>query len=146
MMTEIQEALTRGALLAGASVELTFLIKSTMLFGAGLLAARAMRTARASVRHLVLACTFAAVAALPAAAALLPELTVIVPSEERRAVPAQSAQPDATAAAAREAIAVTSPDAPAIAMAMTATTAARVVWGAGALAGFAWLEIGRAHV
>lgn len=54
------------------------LIKATVLFTMGLTAVALVPRARASVRHLLLASTFAAVLALPVAAMLLPSLDVPV--------------------------------------------------------------------
>jgi polysaccharide export outer membrane protein len=59
--------------------ELSLLLKITVLLGAGLIAVRFARRTRASRRHLVLACTFAAVAGLPLAAAFGPAVSVPLP-------------------------------------------------------------------
>jgi bla regulator protein blaR1 len=57
---------------------LTLVAKTTMVALLGLAAARALRRTRASIRHLVLACTLAAMALLPIAAMVLPRVGVPV--------------------------------------------------------------------
>ena len=66
--------------LVSGSVEFSILAKATVVLIAGLAAAALARRARASMRHLVLAVTFAAFAVLPVAAIALPPLTVDVPA------------------------------------------------------------------
>jgi beta-lactamase regulating signal transducer with metallopeptidase domain len=61
------------------SPELSLLGKATVLIGMGLLAARLAAQARASVRHLLLAATFAALLGLPLAAISAPEIVIGVP-------------------------------------------------------------------
>lgn len=69
-----------------ASPELMLLIKSTIILTLGLSIVGLARSARASLRHLVLMCTFAAVAALPLATMLTPsyklELTEQQPAQQ----------------------------------------------------------------
>jgi beta-lactamase regulating signal transducer with metallopeptidase domain len=58
---------------------LSILAKVTAILVAGLIAARVAATARASVRHLLLAATFGALAALPLVAAGVPSILVPIP-------------------------------------------------------------------
>jgi beta-lactamase regulating signal transducer with metallopeptidase domain len=67
------------------SPELMFLAKLTLLLSTGLVAARLLRGAQAATRHLALACTFVAAAALPLASAVMPQLDVAVPARESTA-------------------------------------------------------------
>jgi ankyrin repeat protein/beta-lactamase regulating signal transducer with metallopeptidase domain len=67
------------ALALGAWVELSILSKATVILVLGLTAARMARRARASVRHLLVVTTLAAVLALPLIAILLPAVTIEVP-------------------------------------------------------------------
>jgi len=87
--------------LVSGSVEFSILAKATVVLIAGLAAAALARRARASMRHLVLAVTFAALAVLPVAAIALPPLTVDVPASALVApsTPAQPVAPDITIAA-----------------------------------------------
>lgn len=55
-------SLSSVALLLSDSPELLFLAKATLVIAVGLGAARLARTARASVRHLVIASSFVALA------------------------------------------------------------------------------------
>ena len=65
------------ALAVSRSLELSLLVKATLLLAIGLGAARLAARSRASVRHVVLAATFAAVLALPLAAAARLEIPVV---------------------------------------------------------------------
>jgi hypothetical protein len=67
------------ALLLSQSVELSLLMKATVILLAGLVITHLTRTARASVRHLVVASVFAALIALPALLAGAPAMTIDVP-------------------------------------------------------------------
>ena len=60
-------------------MDLALIVKITIVLLAGLSAAAAARRARASVRHVILATTFAAVVALPAVPSVLPALEIAVP-------------------------------------------------------------------
>jgi beta-lactamase regulating signal transducer with metallopeptidase domain len=71
--------LSQLAISMSASPLLFIVLKTAVAAAAGLFAARVMRRGRASVRHLVLAWTFAAVIALPIAAAVMPTLALGVP-------------------------------------------------------------------
>jgi beta-lactamase regulating signal transducer with metallopeptidase domain len=72
--------------------ELSLLAKATLVLGAGLVAARLAGRSRASIRHLLLAATFAAVLLLPVVAMTAPEIEVpIVTVSARLDVSAVSA-------------------------------------------------------
>jgi beta-lactamase regulating signal transducer with metallopeptidase domain/ankyrin repeat protein len=75
--------LSRAVLALSDSPELLLLAKATLVIAAGLGAARFARAARASVRHLVIATSFVALAALPILIASVPAITVSVPAVER---------------------------------------------------------------
>jgi len=66
------------ALALGASMELSIIVKATIVLGLGLLAARVASYASASMRHLLLASTFAGLLLLPAAALVMPPLAIDV--------------------------------------------------------------------
>jgi beta-lactamase regulating signal transducer with metallopeptidase domain/protein involved in polysaccharide export with SLBB domain len=72
-------SLSSAALLLSGSLELSLLVKATLLLAVGLIAARLAHRARASVRHLVIATSFIALAALPALMIGVPALTIDVP-------------------------------------------------------------------
>jgi beta-lactamase regulating signal transducer with metallopeptidase domain len=61
------------------SIELSIFAKATLMLALGLLAARLAARAPASVRHLLLAATFAALMALPIAAVAVPGVIIQVP-------------------------------------------------------------------
>jgi bla regulator protein BlaR1 len=84
------------------SVELSIVAKSTAIAAAGLVAVRLAARARASVRHLFLAATFASLVALPLLLVAWPHATIDVPVAYTRAAapaaggrPASAARPDA---------------------------------------------------
>jgi bla regulator protein BlaR1 len=79
--------LTNFASLVSGSVEFSILAKATVVLIAGLATTAVARRARASMRHLVLTVTFAALAVLPFAAIALPPLTVDVPASAVLAPP-----------------------------------------------------------
>ncbi len=85
------------ATLAGAavtmsqSVELSIVAKSTAIVAAGLVAARLASHARASVRHLFLAATFASLVALPLLLVAVPHATIDFPVAQTRAAAASAA-------------------------------------------------------
>ena len=62
------------------SLAVVAILKATLVCGAALLLARACRHARASIRHLLFALTFAALIVIPAAAPIVPALTVMLPA------------------------------------------------------------------
>ena len=64
----------------GASPELSFLVKATAVLVLGFAAARLARSARASVRHLLLTSTFLVLLALPLAMALVPVVRFEIPT------------------------------------------------------------------
>ena len=76
--------LTNFASLVSGSVEFSIIAKATVVLIAGLATAALARRARASMRHLVLAVTFAALAILPMAMIALPPLTVDLPAPALR--------------------------------------------------------------
>jgi len=80
----------------GGPVELSLLVKATVVAAAGLLAARAARRAAASTRHLVLASTFAGLLVLPATMVAVPGVPFEIPVED-----AALAGPPASAPRAR---------------------------------------------
>src|SRR5882724_11708046 len=63
-----------------ASAELLVLVKATVAVALGLAAVRIARSTRASVRHLLLISTFAALLALPVAMALVPAVRFEIPT------------------------------------------------------------------
>jgi beta-lactamase regulating signal transducer with metallopeptidase domain/ankyrin repeat protein len=71
--------LSGAALLFSNSFELSLVAKATLIVLGGLAAAAFARTARASARHLVLATSFAALAALPILIAVVPAMPIDVP-------------------------------------------------------------------
>jgi beta-lactamase regulating signal transducer with metallopeptidase domain len=72
-------SLSGAALLLSGSLELSLLAKATLVLAVGLIVARFAYTARASVRHLVMAASFIALAALPVLMITVPALTIDVP-------------------------------------------------------------------
>ena len=75
------------------SIELSILAKATVMLALGLASARLAVRARASLRHLLLTVTFAAVMALPIAAIAVPGVVIQVPvadAKPRPAVPSAS--------------------------------------------------------
>jgi beta-lactamase regulating signal transducer with metallopeptidase domain len=75
MMPNLSEA----ALFVSDSIELSLLAKATLILAVGLVVTRFARTARASVRHLVIATLFIALVALPILIAVVPAQTIDVP-------------------------------------------------------------------
>src|SRR5262245_4291652 len=78
MMSTMSEA----ALALGRLVELSILGKATIILVIGLTVVMMSRRARASVRHLLLAATLAAVLALPLIVLAVPELTIGFPASQ----------------------------------------------------------------
>src|SRR5262245_29421089 len=78
MISTISEA----AVALGRLVELSILGKATIILVTGLTIVMLSRRARASVRHLLLAATLAAVLALPLIVVAVPELTIGVPASQ----------------------------------------------------------------
>ena len=135
-MTPLAEA----AVSLSQSPELSIALKATMLVGVGLAAARVAAHARASVRHLLLATTFAAILALPLAATTALDIPI-----EVSVLPTAGSVPDRAVAAPT----VTPGPGPAGDAGTTPpqfrvpwTMLARVLWLAGAailLARLAWI-------
>ena len=73
------QSLADTALLLSRSVELSLVAKATIILIAALAVTRLSRTARASVRHLMIASSFAALIALPLWLAGAPSMTIDVP-------------------------------------------------------------------
>ena len=67
------------ALLLSQTVELSLIVKATLILCAGLIITQLARRARASVRHLVMATSFAALIALPVLLTVAPAMTIDVP-------------------------------------------------------------------
>jgi uncharacterized protein (TIGR03435 family) len=65
---------------------LSLLLKVTLILGAALLSTWVARRSRASVRHLLLAASFAMLLVLPAASAISPSVSVAVPSSVENAL------------------------------------------------------------
>ena len=119
----------RAVLAMSQSFEISMLVKATLLVAMGLAAAGVARRARASVRHLLLAATFAAVLALPFTVFVAPPVGIAVTTAAPPAQPAPStvqipASPGAAAGPAGE-------SAPA-SVALSWTTPVRAIWMAGA--------------
>jgi beta-lactamase regulating signal transducer with metallopeptidase domain len=71
--------LSGAALLLSNSFELSLVAKATLIVLGGLAVTAFARTARASARHLVIATSFAALAALPVLIAFVPAMSIDVP-------------------------------------------------------------------
>ena len=78
-LSSIANALAQAAVAVGRSVELSLLLKATMVMLLGLAAVRLARNARASVRHVVLSATFASLFLLPLAILNGPTVAIGVP-------------------------------------------------------------------
>src|SRR5499426_2286111 len=78
MMSTISEA----AVALGRLVELSILGKATVILVIGLIIVMLSRRARASVRHLLLAATLAAVLALPLIVLAVPEVSIGAPASQ----------------------------------------------------------------
>jgi hypothetical protein len=76
------EMLARVSVAIGESIELSMVLKATLVFGLTTVAVVLTRGARASIRHLLLASTFGMLAMLPVEAGLLPPLSVEIPRSE----------------------------------------------------------------
>ena len=82
MMLDFGPAAVDALMWVGSSPTLMLLVKVTALLSLGLAAAAVLRRARAAVRHLVLACTFLAVGALPLVSAAVPAWSLVIPLEQ----------------------------------------------------------------
>jgi hypothetical protein len=94
----MKQTLADIAIILGQSPELSLVVKTTIAMALGLAAVRFARAARASVRHLVLTSTFAALLALPVAMLIVPAIAIELPWASTRSNDSSSA---ATAAANR---------------------------------------------
>src|SRR5215475_4920038 len=74
--------LSEAAVALGRMAELSILGKATIILVIGLTIVRLFRRARASVRHLLLAATMAAVLALPLIVLIGPEVVIGVPASQ----------------------------------------------------------------
>jgi len=123
--------LTAAALWLSGSSELSVLAKATLLLIASLVTVKLARRSRASVRHLVIATSFAALIALPILVASIPAIAIEMPAAPaavQRSVP--EAAPSVPAAAA----AAVSSAAARVAPGLSAAQWLRAVWAAGAIA------------
>ena len=126
----------QAALAIGRSDELMLIVKATALLGAGLLAAGLLRRVSASARHIVLACTFGSLIALPAASAIGLQLLVGIPVVEQPAartaitVPLLAVMSDTATRTSEANLAATE-----AAMQKSFATVLRLVWVGGMLAG-----------
>ena len=125
-MTPIAQA----AVTLSQFADVAMVVKATALIGIGLAAVRLAARSRASVRHLVLAATFAALLALPLAAAYSLDIPLSVPADRpRRAAPARAIDaPRVTARAVPASEAATPRFLPVVPW----TGLARALWVAGA--------------
>lgn len=124
MMTTIGDALL---FLSRAEV-LMLVAKVTLVFGLGLIAVSVAAQAKASVRHLLLAATFAAVLVLPVAIAIAPQIAIPIATH---ALPGP-ASPNATRVASQAA------GAPALAREQPSAPGAWTELSWAALLGWAW--------
>lgn len=125
---------------AAAVPELMLLLKVTVLLALGLTAASMCRRAKAAARHLILVSTFAAVGALPLASAVMPQLSIPVPVNERIRETAQSF----SRVAVRESVEGKAAARPVMAAATTRLSvldALRLLWAAGTALLLAWLAV-----
>ena len=120
-----------AALAMSQSIELSILAKATAIVIAGLIAVRLASHARASVRHLLLAATFASLLALPLLLIAAPQATIDVPvaSAPATSTPAAAVRPSS---AIRTAATDTPPVEPRWSR-LSALALARIVWLAGAV-------------
>ena len=124
--------LADAAVMISQSLELSIAGKATAMIAAGLIAARLAAHARAAVRHVLLAVTFASLLALPLILLVAPHATIDVPVAGR-VVPAEHPVlpwRDSVRGAAAD---VGSPDAARRSPSMSPVTIARVAWLAGAV-------------
>jgi beta-lactamase regulating signal transducer with metallopeptidase domain len=121
-------SLSNAIVLMSGSEELSLLVKATLILATALAVMWFARTARASVRHLVIATAFAALIALPILIASVPSMPIEVPADQ----PQPHRAPDTVAPLSQP------PDAiiPAIATAVTRVEPARLLrtaWVAGSI-------------
>ena len=114
--------------------ELSIVIKATVALAAGLTAAALASRARAAVRHVVLAATLGAVAALPLGGALLPALTVAVELPAAVTTPAPVSTPVAAADAAAGGLTTAAPavvSTPSSVRRLSLSEGLRLLWAGG---------------
>jgi beta-lactamase regulating signal transducer with metallopeptidase domain len=128
------DLLARVGVAIGESIELSIVLKATLVFGLTIVAVVLTRGARASVRHLVLASTFGILLMLPVEAALLPPLSVEIPSSEVRSSASLLAVADGRSV--EHVTAAVDPSRPSEnrRAAVSAATALRIVWAVGVMA------------
>ena len=123
-------------------MDLALIVKVTIVLVVGLSAAAAARRTRASVRHVILATTFAAVVALPAVPSVLPGLEIPVPPARAAIsavvpaiVPARApaGAPDTATGPAVSVTTSSSSTASSSLPAVPVALAAALVWAAGSL-------------
>jgi beta-lactamase regulating signal transducer with metallopeptidase domain len=89
----MSDALARALIAIGDSTEATILLKATLIMIVGLGATQLAGRARASVRHVLLASTFAAVLLLPLAMMLVPAAAIPIAVDVVSSPAAQTAMP-----------------------------------------------------
>jgi bla regulator protein BlaR1 len=132
-------SLAEAALAMSQSIELSIVAKATAIAIAGLVAVRLASHARASVRHLLLAATFASLLALPLLLIAAPQATIDFPVAATAATPGSEA-----AVRPSNAVRPTTVEAPAVRQRRawpSALTLARGIWLAGAVLFFAPVPI-----
>ena len=142
-MISLQALLANALVTIGNSTELALIGKASLVLCTGLLAARLLTRARASVRHVLLAATFVTLLALPIAAAMMPGVVLEIAA-------GQKAQPSFEGTTATGSTSVAEPSAvPVSAAAATDVVAlpgladlARIVWGIGVLSVLAYTFAG----
>ena len=128
-------------------IELSLVLKSTVVLAFGLAGAALMRRARASVRHLWLAAALGAVAALPVASLAAPPVAVEVPSSYvAMMTPAASPAPNASGVRANGSSGAAAPLDRATTPSWTWIAAVRAAWIAGMAAMLASLLLSLARV
>lgn len=129
-------------------IELSILVKASVLLALGLTAAGVARRARASVRHLWLAATLGSLAALPLVAVAAPSVTFAVPAAYSSIAPqpALDAAPHGSNADRDEHAAVTGEPARARWTAPSWIAIARLVWIAGVAAMLVSLAVSLARI
>lgn len=97
----MMQSLSQWLLVVGGSVELSIVVKATVVVTLGLLAARLARRARASARHLILASTFVGLLILPVTIMVVPDVAIAIPiSGAGKAATSPSEAPQRTSSAA----------------------------------------------
>ena len=125
--------LADAALAMSRSIELSILAKATAIVITGLIAVRLASHARASVRHLLLAATFASLLALPLLLIAVPQATIDVPVASSVPAPAPAAAVTSRTSSANQPGAVDPPTVQRRSSLPSAWALARVIWLAGAV-------------